>query len=82
MRLPLLAMADPNEDSPEIHERFHDGLVNWMLYRLHLKPGDLQDMDKAKAYLELFSNEFGPASTARQETFDQQRGGQHDEGMF
>lgn len=68
-RLPLADMA-VDADEPEINARFHDSLVNWMLYRAYLK-NDAETLNKIKAaeYLALFEAEFGKKSTAQEEAW-------------
>ena len=52
--------ADNGAGRPEIPERFHTRLLDWMLYRAYSKPdADAFDPAKAAASLALFSQAFG-----------------------
>lgn len=60
-RGPLKAL-DPCSDSakPELHERFHQRLMDWMLHRAYLKQdADTFDPAKAATSLALFVQAFG-----------------------
>ncbi len=69
VRLPLADMAN-DANQPEIHARYHDSLLNWMLYRAYLK-NDAETLNKIKAaeYLTLFEAEFGKKSSALDEAW-------------
>lgn len=69
IRLPLADMAG-DADAPEIAPHYHDGLINWMLYRAFSKP-DTETLDKTKVatMLEAFEDEFGKRSTAQDEAW-------------
>lgn len=57
-----LKPIDPcnTQAQPEIHERFHTRLMDWMLYRAYLKQdADAFDPAKASASLGLFEQAFG-----------------------
>lgn len=63
-RLPLSALEDP-EDDPEIDEDHHDGLVDWMLFRVYSsKDGELEDPKRAADALALFEERFGERPSA------------------
>jgi len=68
VRLPLVDMAVPNDDSPEIHASYHRSLRYWMLYRAFSKhDAEAYDETKAKKNLALFEEEFGTRSAAYDE---------------
>lgn len=82
-RLPLQNMA-AQDDEPEIHARFHDSLIFWMLYQAYSKP-DSETMDKqmAESNLALFEQEFGKKSAAiDEEWIARQHGFTEDEGVY
>lgn len=55
---PLSAALDNGK--PEIHERFHERLMDWMLHRAYLKQdADTFDPNKAATALALFVQAFG-----------------------
>jgi hypothetical protein len=83
VRLPLVPMIGP-DDSPEIDESYHMGLINWMLFRAFTKPDpDTKDKVKAKDYLDLFEQQFGKRSSAIDETWIQREHGYDEfEGLF
>jgi hypothetical protein len=52
--------ADLDQVKPEIHERFHERLMDWMLHRAYLKQdADTFDPNKAAVSLGLFVQAFG-----------------------
>lgn len=58
-RLPTTSLSG-NSDTPEIQERYHLGLLNWVLHRAYMKQdSETLDVDKSKAHLEYFVLEFG-----------------------
>ena len=67
-RLPAAAMllADKLTDTPEIDTQYHQGLVDWMLFRCYSKQdSQTLDLGKAKEHLKRFTARFGerpPAS--------------------
>ena len=83
VRLPLNDMAN-NVDEPEIHIRYHESLVFWMLYRAYSKQdSETLDKQKAAANLALFEAEFGKKSTAIDETWiEREHGYTDEEGVF
>lgn len=83
IRLPLAAMAAPT-DAPEIDARLHEYLVHWMLFRMLMKPDeDTKNETLAKSHLALFEQQFGPASSAIDETWIQREHGYDEyEGIF
>lgn len=59
-----------DEDEPEIAKRFHRALLDWMLHLGYLKQdADTFDPKKAAQHEERFAGEFGPPSSAIDETF-------------
>lgn len=51
--------ADIDQAKPEIHERFHDRLMDWVLHRAYLKQdADTFDPNKAAVSLGLFRAVF------------------------
>jgi hypothetical protein len=74
-RLPLASMVKPT-DTPEIHERFHEGLLEGMLERAYRKQ-DSQTRDKTREaeHAANFTREFGPPSSAIDETWLQTKHG-------
>lgn len=67
LRLPIAQLADP-DNSPEIREETHVGLVNWMLYRAYSRQdADLYDERKAATALARFESEFGSKASGRNE---------------
>lgn len=83
IRDPLEDMADP-DDEPEIAPRYHRTLVQWMLYRAFSKQDtEYADPKKAAGALAAFEQEFGPKSTALDETWVHEKHGYDDyEGLF
>jgi hypothetical protein len=70
-RLPLADMAGLN-DEPEIDLHLHIKLVPWVVYRKRsVEDTEMYDPRKAAAALADFEREFGPATTALQESFDE-----------
>lgn len=72
VRLPLEDLADEG-DTPEIDERYHEALVEWMVYRYY-STNDSEVRDDAKAALALaaFEREFGPPMSAVEEQWAQE----------
>lgn len=72
-RLPLADMV-ADTDTPEIRPEYHPALVQWMLYRAYSKQ-DTETCDPAKAEKALakFTQEFGEARSARNETWRRNR---------
>jgi len=69
VRTPLVAMS-ADADEPEIPSRFHEALLHGAAYRCFSRPdGDTEDQTKAAAHLALFEQEFGPKSSAMDETW-------------
>lgn len=63
-RYPKTDMED-GEDEPEIAIEHHDGLVDWMLYRmLDTKDGELGNKEGSAKGLSDFTNRFGERSDA------------------
>lgn len=81
-RLPLADMVTPADDSPEVDERYHLSLVDWMAYRFFSTPDpDVRDDKKAGEALAQFEREFGPAMPAIEEAWAQEHYGlQEDDG--
>lgn len=58
-RLPLLPIED-DTDEPEIPLELHDGLVDWVLYRLYsTKDSENEDPARAQTALRDFTDRFG-----------------------
>lgn len=69
VRLPIQRLTT-KEQTPEIHERFHRSLVQWMLFRAFSKKDtQTQDDQRAATALALFEQEFGQRSSAIEETW-------------
>lgn len=69
VRLPLEAMT-ADGDKPEIAERYHRDLLDWMLYRAYLKhDAETENTTRAKGYLDSFTRRFGPPSAAYDEAW-------------
>ena len=83
VRLPINDLSG-SSDEPEIHVRLHRSLVFWMLYRAFSKKDtQTQDDKRAATDLALFEQEFGPKSTAIDETWiDENYGDDPFEGLF
>lgn len=83
VRAPLAAMVN-NTDEPEAPARSHPALVHWMLRCAYLKDDEeVQDEKKAAKHEALFEQEFGPKSTAIEETWiNENHGYDNDEGLF
>lgn len=63
-RLPLLDIED-GTDEPEIPLELHDGLVDWVLYRLYsTKDSENEDPARAQVALRDFTERFGERRTA------------------
>lgn len=63
-RLPLVDLESPS-DVPEIKEEYHQGIVNWMLYRgFSKKDAEVEDKELARAALRAFEEEFGTREQA------------------
>lgn len=72
VRLPLDDMI-ADSDEPEIHERYHEKLVEWMVYRYFLTPDEeMRDPAAAQAALAAFEAEFGPPQSAVEEAWAQE----------
>lgn len=72
-RLPVADMA-ADADKPEIRREYHEGLVQWMLYRAYSKQdSDLFDPNKAAKALNEFEKEFGKKASARNERWQADR---------
>lgn len=70
---------------PEIPRRYHDKLVDWMLYRCLLDRDREERYDPAgaKRHLDMFEQEFGKKSSAIDETWIARRHGyDENEGLF
>lgn len=64
VRTPLADMTN-EDDTPEIHARFHRSLRFWMMYRAYSKKdADANDPKKAIESMTLFEQEFGKKSSA------------------
>jgi hypothetical protein len=71
IRLPLVGLQSLT-DTPEIDAHLHIKLVPWVVYRARsIEDTELYDPRKAAVALGEFETEFGPASTALQEAFDE-----------
>lgn len=65
-RLPLLSFTLTT--SPEIPEKYHEGLLNWAAHLAYLKDdSDAFNADKAKYYEARFIEQFGPLPGAKDE---------------
>jgi len=63
-RLPLLDI-ESEHDEPEIPLELHDGLVDWVLYRVYSsKDSELEDPARAAVALRDFTDRFGERRTA------------------
>lgn len=63
-RYPLLALEDA-DDEPEIGVEHHDGLIDWMLYRMFgTKDSETGDPQRAAQALSDFTERFGPRPDA------------------
>jgi hypothetical protein len=68
VRMPLAPIT--SDGGPEISWRFHDSLLHGACHRLFLKQdADTQDLQKAAFHLAQFEQEFGPKSSAIDETW-------------
>jgi hypothetical protein len=66
-RLPLDDL-EAKDDEPEIEERLHDSLVDWMVYRYYdTADTEMRNPGKAAEALAAFEREFGPPATAIEE---------------
>lgn len=66
-RLPLVALDD-DSDEPEIRAEWHQGIVNWMLYRAYSRrDSDRYEPTLAAESLARFEEEFGKKHGARNE---------------
>jgi len=71
VRLPLSDMVKLS-DAPEINARFHDRLVDWMIYRAYEEDdSETIDPQRAAKALARFEQEFGHKSSAIDETYIQ-----------
>lgn len=69
-REPINPMVE-DDDSPEIPSRCHEGLIEWMKYRVFSKEDtDLYDPKQAAIALAAFEGEFGKANGIINEQFD------------
>lgn len=58
-RLPLVAMS-ADGDSPEIDAQYHDGMIDWVLYRAYSKQDSKTlDPEKAEIHKNVFNERFG-----------------------
>jgi len=74
VREPLQDMADAEADSPEIHGRWHMGLVDWMEYRYYsTRDEQIKDDKLAAEALARFELQFGPAPSAAEEAWAQEQ---------
>ena len=82
VRLPLADMEDAEADSPEIHERWHMGLVDWMEFRYYsTRDEQIKDDKLAAEALARFERQFGPAPSAAEEAWAlEQQGYLEDDG--
>jgi hypothetical protein len=65
-RLPLLPFTLNN--SPEIAEAYHEGLMNWAAHLAYLKnDSETFNPEKAKYYEDIFTAQFGPLPSAKTE---------------
>lgn len=72
VRLPLDDMA-ATDDEPEIHERYHLALVEWMVYRYYATADqDMRDPKGASDALAAFESEFGTVMPAAEEQWAQE----------
>jgi hypothetical protein len=62
-RIPLMAFT--LQTSPEIEEKYHEGLCNWAAHLAFMKPdSETLNLNLAKFYETQFSSQFGPLPTA------------------
>lgn len=79
-RLPLDDMS-ADTDVPEISERYHEKLVEWMVYRYFMTPDEeMRDPTAAQAAITAFESEFGPAQPAIEEAWAQEHYGFDNDG--
>jgi hypothetical protein len=79
-RLPLADMA-ADDDEPEIDERYHERLVEWMVYRYFMTPDEeMRDPSAAQAAIQAFEAEFGPPQPAIEEAWAQEHYGFAEDG--
>lgn len=79
-RLPLAKLVVPT-DLPEVDERYHERLVDWMLYRYYsTNDAELRDDKAAQNALAAFEGEFGPPATAIEEAWAQEHYGFSEDG--
>jgi hypothetical protein len=65
-RLPLLPFT--LETSPEIEEKYHEGLLNWAAHLAYMKnDSDTFNPQKAKYYEDIFTSQFGALPDAKSE---------------
>lgn len=58
-RLPLVAMSS-DSDTPEIDAQYHDGMIDWVLYRAYSKQDSKTlDPEKAEVHKNAFNARFG-----------------------
>ena len=69
-RLPLVAMSS-DDNTPEIDAQYHDGMVDWVLYRAYSKQDSKTlDPEKAEVHKNAFNERFGikpPVKVQREE---------------
>jgi hypothetical protein len=71
-RLPLTELTEVS--SPEIHVRYHQKLLEWVVYRMRsIEDSELYDPRKAQVALGEFEAEFGPARSAWNEVFEDEQ---------
>lgn len=57
-------------ESPEIPERYHQGLLYWCAYKAYLSPDvEQNDLAKSQTYLAMFDQYFGIKRSARFDSF-------------
>lgn len=79
-RLPLVDIT-ASGDEPEIPQRQHEKLIDWMEYRFYsTKDSELRDDSLAAAALANFEREFGPSITAIEEQWAQEHYGFDEDG--
>lgn len=68
-RLPLVKMV-ANEDTPEIDDQYHPGLVLWALHKAYLKQDqETLDLIKARSFNKKFVDYFGKRRSAKADQF-------------
>ena len=62
-RIPLMSFT--LQTSPEIEEKYHEGLCNWVAHLAFMKPdSETLNLNLAKHYEQQFTDAFGPLPTA------------------